>query len=53
MATNINQSTSRYLNNNLATFVKALTPNDVRRLEQAYGLSSEQVMDVLRLISEN
>tara|TARA_B100000123_G_scaffold165967_1_gene122858 strand:+ start:620 stop:2494 length:1875 start_codon:yes stop_codon:yes gene_type:complete len=53
IATNIVNQLPAYLNNNLATFVKALTPNDVKRLEQAYGLSSEQVMDVLRLISEN
>ena len=53
IATNIVNQLPAYLNNNLATFVRALTPNDVKRFQQAYGLNKDQVMDVLRLISEN
>tara|TARA_Y100000591_G_scaffold22395_1_gene16515 strand:+ start:102 stop:1973 length:1872 start_codon:yes stop_codon:yes gene_type:complete len=41
-----------YLSNNLPLFVQSLRRIDVERLQDAYGLSDKDVMEVLRLINE-
>ena len=41
-----------YLSNNLPLFVQSLRRIDVERLQDAYGLSNKDVMEVLRLINE-
>ena len=41
-----------YLSNNLPLFVQSLRKIDVERLQDAYGLSDKDVMEVLRLINE-
>ena len=39
-----------FMNNNLQLFIRSLRPADVKRLQDAYNLSQDAIVEVLKII---